>query len=186
MTTPEEDRFAANDAFAHVGRAAEEFARRVARDAGKFAERMAEHADEFRRDLWRERRQAERDSRRSERGSCRHAAPDVRRVFEDIRAVIADVLDGVDDLIESVFVGRPKAPEEGASSEWVRVVNNRDATCAACGRPLRAGDEAYARRAGDRPELRCATCGEPQAAGNRQSTSSGETSPPPNEAPPAA
>jgi hypothetical protein len=138
-----------------IGRAAEDFARRVARDAGKFAERMEEHAGEFARDVSRDWRRA----RRSYRHACRRGAgaPEVRRVFEDIRTVVADVLDGVDELIERVFNEPAPAPDD----EWVRLVVNRDAVCAACARLIPAGDEAHARRTATGREFRCVTCGVP-------------------------
>ena len=134
-----------------IGRAAQDFARRVARDAGKFAERMEEHAGEFARDI-------KRDWRRAQRGyrhACHRAAsaPEVRRVFEDIRTVVADVLDGVDELIGRVFTEPP------ADDEWVHLVVNRDAVCGACAQTITAGDEAYARRTSEGREFRCRTCG---------------------------
>src|SRR5262245_49280595 len=80
-----------------IGRAAEDFARRVARDAGKFAHRMEEHAGEFARDVSRDWRRAQRDYRR--RHTSQMSPPDVRQIFDDIRTVLADVLEGVDELI---------------------------------------------------------------------------------------
>jgi len=138
-----------------IGRAAEDFARRVARDAGKFAERMEEHAGEFARDIARDWRRA----RRGYRHACQRAAsaPEVRRVFEDIRTVVADVLDGVDELIERVF--REPAPAD--DEEWVRLVVNRDVVCSGCARTIATGDEAHARRAAAGREFRCLSCGPP-------------------------
>ena len=137
-----------------IGRAAEDFARRVARDAGKFAHRMEEHAGEFARDVSRDWRRAQRDYRRRYAGASHHmSAPDVRRIFDDIRTVLADVLEGVDELISRVF-------EPGAhDDEWVRVVSNREAACGACGRPVAAGDDVWVRHAAAGLELRCNTCG---------------------------
>ncbi len=138
-----------------IGRAAEDFARRMARDAGKFAERMEEHAGEFARDLARDWRRA----RRSYRHACRRvgSTPEVRQVFEDIRAVVADVLDGVDELIERVF----REPAASADDAWVRLVVNRDAVCGGCAQTIVAGDEAHARRTADSREFRCLACGVP-------------------------
>jgi len=141
-----------------IGRAAEHFARRVARDAGRFAERMEEHAGAFAHDVSRDWRRRRHHHWRA----CGQERPaDVRRIFEDVRTVLADVLDGVDELIERVF------PERGATApqEWVRMVSNREGTCAGCGRTVAAGDEAYARSTDDGQELRCLDCGAPSAAG---------------------
>ena len=136
-----------------IGRAAEDFARRVARDAGKFAERMEEHAGDFARDIRRDWRRAQ---RRYQRACGRAAgAPEVRRIFEDIRTVVADVLEGVDELIGRVFSEPPAAPGD----EWVRLVVALDASCAACAQAIRAGDEAYARRTADGREFHCLSCG---------------------------
>lgn len=146
------------DGWESIGRAAEHFARRVARDAGKFAERMEEHASEFAHDVsrdWHRRRRHHRHAGRVE------GEADVRRIFEDIRTVLADVLDGVNELIERVFATSGETPHE----DWVRLVSNRDSTCAGCGHTVAAGDEAYARRTGEGQEFRCLGCGVPSAAG---------------------
>ena len=154
MTKPADHRENDND-WESIGRAAEDFARRVARDAGKFAERMEEHAGEFAHDVARDWRRA----RRGYRHACRRVAgaPEVRRVFEDIRTVVADVLDSVDELIERVFAESAPA----ADDEWVRLVVNREVACGGCAQTIAAGDEAHARRTADGREFRCLTCGEP-------------------------
>jgi hypothetical protein len=147
----------ASASWEHVGRAAEHFARRVARDASKFAERIQEHAGGFAEDMSRDWRRARREYGRGCRRASRYAAataPDVRRVFEDIRAVLADVLDGVDELITGMFGG---VAEQG-DGVWVRVVHNRDTTCAGCQRPIAAGDEGFVRRGAGGMEFRCAEC----------------------------
>ena len=141
-----------------VGRAAEHFARRIARDAGRFAERIEEHAGEFARDVSRDWRRARRHAWHGCRQATPAGAPEVRRVFDDIRTVLADVLDGFDELIDQVF----PEPERGGTSsrpEWVQVVVNRAATCAACQASIAAGDEAYAHRGEQGTEFRCAPCG---------------------------
>jgi hypothetical protein len=144
----------------HVGRAAEDFARRIARDAGRFAERLEEHAGDFARDVSRDWRRAQRHARRRSGQTCRQAAPgDVRRIFEDIRGVLTDVLDGVDELITRVFADAGEAP----SAAWERVVSNRDATCSVCSRNVAKGEEVYLRRAAEGMEYRCSGCGEPAA-----------------------
>ncbi len=158
MTSTHEGPQESNGSWEHIGRAAERFARRVARDAGRFAERMEEHAGEFAHDLSRDWRRLHREYERGCGDAARYVSrPDVRRVFEDIRSVVADVLEGVDELIERVFQDRPQASE----AEWVRMVNNRDASCSQCARPLTAGDEAYARRTAEGMQLRCLDCGAP-------------------------
>ncbi len=154
MMSPTDHRHYDSD-WESIGRAAEDFARRVARDAGKFAERMEEHAGEFARDIGRDWRRA----RRGYRHACRRAAaaPEVRRIFEDIRMVLTDVIDGVDELIERIFA----EPTAGREEEWVQLVANREAACAGCKRTIAAGDEAHARRTADGREFRCLTCGVP-------------------------
>ena len=143
-----------------IGRAAEDFARRVARDAGKFAERMEEHAGEFARDVSRDWRRARHHYRRHcARAERYRSEPDVRKIFDDIRTVLADVLDGVDELIERVFSG----PRDTAADNWLRVVSNRAGTCIGCGRAIAAGADAYIRRSTSGVELRCVDCGEPAA-----------------------
>jgi hypothetical protein len=158
MSSTEHNSQDAMNGWEEIGRAAQDFARRVARDAGRFAERIEEHTGEFVRDLSRDWRRARRHARPCHRHEQRQAAPpDVRQVFEDIRGVIADVLDGIDELIERVF------PETGASAEtvWTRVVANRESTCSGCGAAIAAGAAAFVRRADQGIELRCATCGLP-------------------------
>ena len=141
------------DNWQHLGRAAEHFARRVARDARKFASRMEEHAGDFAGEVQREWRCGARTAKHAMPGS----ADDVRRVFEDIRGVLAAVLEGVDELITDVFSG-------GAAEPWTRVVSNRDATCAGCGRAVAAGAEAWVRRRPGGREFRCVECGVPKDA----------------------
>lgn len=138
-----------------IGRAAEDFARRVARDAGKFAQRMEEHAGEFAHDIARDWRHAQRGYRHA----CRHVAdaPEVRRVFEDIRTVVADVLDGVDELIGRVFT----QPAAAAPDDWTHLVVNRDVVCSGCAQTIAAGEEAHARHTGDGRAFRCRRCGVP-------------------------
>jgi hypothetical protein len=133
-----------------LGRAAEDFARRVARDASRFAERIEEHAGVFARDLARDWRRA----RRRYRHACRYgAAPDARRIFDDIRTMLTDVLDGVDEFIERVF------PGDAGDHGWVRVVANRDVACAACARTVHTGEDTYLHAAADGKEFRCLQCG---------------------------
>ena len=146
------------DGWEQIGRAAEDFARRVARDATRYAERLQEHSSELAHDVARgRRREHHRGNRHHWRTeSCRTAASeDVRRVFDDIRGVVADVLDGIDELIERVF---PQAESE-AAAEWQKVVSNRDVSCAQCGSAVAAGADAYLRRADGGVEYRCAACG---------------------------
>jgi hypothetical protein len=140
-----------------LGRAAEQFARRVARDTRKFAERIEEHSRDFAGDIARGWRRAEREARWSELHDT--AGPEVKRIFEDIRAVLTDVIEGVDEFIGQLF---PEAPEP-ASTAWVRVIHNRAATCAACNRPIAVGDEGYVRRGDAGMEYRCDAC-DPGAA----------------------
>ena len=139
----------------HLGRAAERFARRVAHDAGRFAERIQEHTGEFAEEI-------SRDWRRG-RGKL-HDGAEVRHIFEDLRGMLTDIIDGVDELIAHVF----QEPAAGADTPWVRMVTNRDLVCAACERPLKAGDEAYIRRNEAGIEARCLACGTPaEEAGER-------------------
>jgi hypothetical protein len=160
MTTLHQDEQETRGPWEHIGRAAEEFARRVARDAGKFAERMEEHAGDFARDIardWRRRR----DDRYGHRHFGRTASPpDVRLIFEDIRTIVADVLDGVDELIERVFTGETDA----SGDDWVRMVSNRDAVCGKCARTIAAGEESYSHRTAGQTEFRCLGCGAPNRA----------------------
>ncbi len=151
MTTRERDRENPYRGWAHVGRAAEHFARRVARDARRFAERIEEHAGEFAHDVARDWQRAGRESRC---GDAPRSASDVRRVFDDVRGVMADVLDGVDELIGRVF-------HSESEHDWARVVHNREVTCGACGRATPAGGEGYVRRTTAGTEVRCLDCGVP-------------------------
>jgi len=141
-----------------IGRAAEDFARRVARDAGRFAERMEEHAGDFAHDIARDWRRAQRRYRHRYLRAA--SAPDVRRIFEDIRTVVSDVLEGVDELIERVFT----EPSATTDAEWLRLVVNSDAACSGCTQTILAGDAAYVRRSTDGREFRCLTCGVPAPA----------------------
>jgi hypothetical protein len=161
MTTPQQSDDDIYGTWEHIGRAAEDFARRVARDAGKFAERMEEHAGEFAHDIRRDWQRLQRDYRHGHRHAHhRTSAPDVRRIFEDIRTIVADVLDGVDELIDRVFTGRSDAPAD----DWARIVNNRDITCGQCARTIAAGEESYARHTAGATEFRCTDCGVPGPA----------------------
>ena len=167
-----------------VGRAAERFASRVARDAAKFAGRIQAHTSEFADDVrrdWSRRHAADRDVRDEP------PSPDMRRIFEDVRGVLADIVDGVDEFIARTFPDAAEASAEAAApgeatapgkeeatapgkdaetsgESWIRVVANRDATCASCVRPIGAGDETYVRRVAGAPEFRCAACGAPGGA----------------------
>ena len=158
--TEETPRGGRDDVWEQVGRAAEDFARRVARDAGCFAERLQEHSSELAGDLsrgWRRsRRRHQRHRHQAQR--CATSSDDVRRVFDDVRGLVADVLDGIDELITSVFQRGGDAP----AAEWARVVSNRDLECGACGRPLAVGEEILTRRAATGVEYRCLAC-EPQS-----------------------
>jgi hypothetical protein len=143
----------------HIGRAAEHFARRVARDAEKFAERLQEHAGEFADDVSRDWRRARREYHRGCHRLYREMGrPDVRRILDDVRTVLSDVLDGVDQLIGDIFA-EPAAADDATA--WVRMVNNRDTTCGACGRAIAAGEEGYVRRTSEGKEFRCCACGAP-------------------------
>jgi hypothetical protein len=168
MTGTDEGRSDRAAGCGHIGRAAEDFARRVARDAGKFAERIAEHTSGFVRDLAREQAHARRELRRSARDAEKNAAPDLHRVFEDIRGIVTEVLDGVDELVATVFRESPDRPEGTSPSEessWVRVVYNREATCGGCGARIEPGEEGHARRTTTGTEARCAACGVPADPG---------------------
>ena len=152
MTTAEEKPHTSDMDWEQLGRAAEEFARRVARDARKFAERIEEHASEFAHDVARDWRR----TRRMYRHGCGHRTPpDVRLIFEDVRGVLTEVLDGVDELISRVFGGQAEASE----TQWTHVVHNRQATCSSCGRTIVAGEEGYVRRTAHGLEWRCIECG---------------------------
>ena len=127
----------------HLARVGEKFARRVAKDARKFAERVEVHVGALTEDLRREWSEAER----------RGAAPDVGRVVDELRGVVGTVLGGVDDLVSDLFSN----PEK-----WTRRVCTRETSCPACGRPVLAGAEAWARGRGAARELRCLECGIPK------------------------
>lgn len=137
-----------------LGRAAERFARRLARDTGTFAERIQEHAGEFARDV-------SRDWKRhtgpwSSHGCREKRGPaDVRRVFDELREMLSGVVEGVDEFVDRVFPER----ENAAAETWVRMVHNRDAICAKCGRTITAGEEGFVRRASTGKEFRCLGCG---------------------------
>jgi hypothetical protein len=137
-----------HQSWEHFGRAAERFARRVADDAKLFAERVEEHVGDLARDVRREWR----ESRPRDPAS----GDDLRRIFDDVRGIVRGVLDGVDDLLAGLF------REEGAAG-WSKVVLNRDATCAGCGKPLDAGAEGFVRRDASGMQARCAQCGPPAA-----------------------
>ena len=135
-----------------IGRAAEEFARRVARDASRFGERMAEHAGEFGRTFareWRERR----------RPGTPWSGEDVRVVLREVRGMLSDLVDGVDEVVERFF-GRERRTEETVPpEEWVRVVTSREVTCAGCGRVVGAGEECHVRKGPEGRAFRCLACG---------------------------
>jgi hypothetical protein len=148
--------------WSHVGRAAEDFARRVARDAIRFAERIEEHSREFARDLGREWRHGRRHGRHAG-WDDRSSAEEVRHIFEDVRGIFDAVIDGVDELVARLFPEAGQAAETARQPEespaWTRVVANREATCSGCQRLIAAGEDAYAQEADDGPVFRCATCG---------------------------
>jgi hypothetical protein len=50
-----------------------------------------------------------------------------------------------------------------STSEWSKVVLNRDATCGGCARGLATGAEAWLRRTASGAEFRCGDCGAPSA-----------------------
>jgi hypothetical protein len=157
MSSTDDTRHETWDGWEQVGRAAEDFARRVARDASRFAERLQEHSSELAHDVardWRRARHRYRQDRAE--SSCRSASADeVKRVFEDIRGVVAGVLDGIDELIDRVF---PQPAADG-TADWHKVVSNRDVSCSACGGAVAVGEEAYLRRAEAGVEYRCRSCG---------------------------
>ena len=135
-----------------VGRAAEEFARRVARDASRFGERLAEHAGEFGRTLargWREHRL----SGASWRGD------DVRVVLREVRGMLSDIVDGVDELVERIFGRERSAEEPPPAGRWVRVVTSREVACVGCGRPVGPGEECHVRKGPEGRAFRCLACG---------------------------
>ena len=143
----------AGESWQHIGRAAEDFARRVARDARRFAERVEAHVGEFAHDVRHEWHCGHRTERRRDQGS----AEDVRRVFQEIRGVLAAVLDGVDEFVTRAF-------QEETEPAWARVVCNHDVSCGKCGRPIAAGQEAHVRATAEHREFRCLDCGAPAAA----------------------
>jgi hypothetical protein len=145
MSEAEERWHDLREGWEHFGRAAEHFARRVAHDARKFAVHVEKHVGEFAHDLRRDWRGG-----RPREGS----AAEVQRVFEEVRGVLGAVLEGVDDLVTDLF-----APAE--DEDWTRIVANREATCAACGRSVAAGTDAWVRGRGERRQLRCLDCGVP-------------------------
>jgi predicted RNA-binding Zn-ribbon protein involved in translation (DUF1610 family) len=158
MNSADDSRREERQGWEDIGRAAEDFARRVARDASRFAERLQEHTTDFACDVRREwRRGHHRHHRRRDFACGRASADDVRRVFDDIRGVLAGVLDGIDELIGRVFPADGDEAEGGAA--WERIVTNRDASCSACGRAIAVGEEVYARRSADVMEYRCPGCG---------------------------
>ena len=128
--------------WANIGRAAERFARRVADDARHFAERVEQSAGDFARDV-------RRDWTATEGTEARD---DIRRIFDDVRGIVRGVLDGVDELVSGAFRNDPGA-------RWSKVVLNRDATCAACGRSVASGTEAFVRQEDGGMHARCAECG---------------------------
>jgi hypothetical protein len=135
-----------HDSWQQIGRAAEQFARSVARDAADFASRVEQHVGALASEIGREWRGPGEEATRAK------PADDVRRVFEDVRGVLNAVIEHVDELITTAF-----APPDS----WTRVTVNRDGVCAACGRPIAAGAEAFARRKVGSHELRCDACGNP-------------------------
>ena len=143
-----------------VGRAAEEFARRIARDASHFGERIAEHASAFARHVAREWRE-------HERAGGDWTGGDVRAVLHEVRTIVTGVIDGVDELIERVFHpdSAPAPQPDPASEGWVRVVTSRDATCGGCQRRIEPGEECHLHRTAAGREFRCAQCGPPRPAG---------------------
>jgi len=163
--TEETPRGGRDDVWEQVGRAAEDFARRVARDAGRFAERLQEHSSELAGDLSREwRRSRRRHHRHHDRARrCATSSDDVRRVFDDVRGLVADVLDGIDELITTVFQRGGDEP----AAEWARVVSNREVDCGACGLMLAVGEEILTRRAATGIEYRCLACeSQPRPSGD--------------------
>jgi hypothetical protein len=66
--------------------------------------------------------------------------------------VVRTVLDGVDELVSGLF-------KSESTSEWSKVVLNRDATCGGCARGLATGAEAWIRQTASGAEFRCGDCG---------------------------
>lgn len=160
-----------HEGWGHVGRAAEDFARRVARDASRFAERLQEHTSDFAHDMTREWRRARRHARSS---SFRPdvAPEDVRRVFDDVRGLVVDVLGEIDEFISTVFPSgdaqRERTDEaEPSAPAWEKLVSNRDVACSACGARIAVGDEAFVCRGAEGVAYRCATCGAASDQGAR-------------------
>jgi hypothetical protein len=157
-----------HDSWQQIGRAAEQFARRVARDAADFATRVEEHVGVLASEIGREWRSAGceagsaagagAESTAGAKPESTGATADVRRIFEDVRGVLSAVLGGVDELITTAFT--PSADEP-----WERVTANLAGVCAACARPIAVGAEAFARRRAGSHELRCAACGVPEGGG---------------------
>ena len=132
-----------------IGRAAQEFARRVARDASRFGERLAEHAGDFGRTVSRE--------WRSHGGAQSWNPDDLRGVLREVRGLLSDVVDGVDELVVRLF-GGPPIEREQAAGGWRRGAAPREAACAQCGRPIAAGEERHERRTPDGYAARCLAC----------------------------
>jgi len=135
-----------------VGRAAEEFARRVARDASRFGERLAEHAGEFGRNLARE-------WRGHRRAGTPWSGDDVRVVLREVRGMLSDIVDGVDELVERLFVRERPTEDAPPAGTWVRVVTSREVTCAGCSRSIGAGEECHVQKAPEGRVFRCLACG---------------------------
>ena len=146
MTTTDHGCHHSNPRWEQFGHAAERFAKRVAEDAKLFAERVEESVGDFARDMRREWHQT---------GSA-DSSDDIRRIFDEVRGVVRTVLDSVDELVSGLF-----KPE--STSEWSKVVLNRDATCGGCARGLATGAEAWLRRTANGAEFRCGDCGAPSA-----------------------
>ncbi len=161
MNSADDSRRDERQGWEDIGRAAEDFARRVARDASRFAERLQEHSTDFAHDVRREWRRGRHRHHRRHDFACGHgSADDVRRVFDDIRGVLAGVLDGIDELIERAFPAAAEKEEAPpAPTVWEQMVSNRDVTCNACGRAIAVGEDVHARRADDTMEYRCGSCG---------------------------
>jgi hypothetical protein len=145
-----------------VARAAEDFARRVAADAGRFGERIAAHAGEFGRRM-------SRGWRHGRSHGVDWEGEDARAVLKDVRAMLNDVIDSVDELIDRVFGGGDREARTSAA-EWVRVVANRETSCAACGRRIGPGEDCHLRRYAGGREFRCAACGAPAPSSGPSAT----------------
>jgi predicted nucleic acid-binding Zn-ribbon protein len=136
----------------HLGRAAEQFARRVSRDARRFASRLEEDVEELARDVRRDWRCGQRAWQRSD-----WSPEDVRRVFNEVRTVLRSVIDSVDEMIGGAF-------HDAAAGDWTKVVSNRDEICKTCSRTIPAGSEAFVRGSAVDREFRCAECSPPSGA----------------------